>query len=66
MLVLPKAGIFLRYAYAVESASYGMVFQTKFHDDSSRYSSYIMIITSTISEDAGLVLLMGGIYEVFR
>jgi hypothetical protein len=38
---------------------------TNFHDDPFKHSSNIVII-STISEVAVLVLLMGGIYKVCR
>jgi hypothetical protein len=41
-------------------------FHAKFYDDQFRHSSNIKVTTSTILEDAVLVSVMRGIYEVRR
>jgi hypothetical protein len=51
---------------AIENASGGMGFYTKSHDDRFGYSNDIKVITLTISEAVMLVLLAGGICELYR
>jgi hypothetical protein len=50
--------------YTVESVSYGMVFIPSFYDGWFSHSSNIKVITSAISEDIVLLLLIGGIHEM--
>jgi hypothetical protein len=53
--------------YTADIASDGMIYvRTKFHEDWSRNSGNIKVITTTIGEAAVLVLLMGRIYDICR